>query len=120
MPGASRRGAPPLLKDLQGEVQQLPLALLPPLDHLQDGDRAAQVPPQLQHLLVRRFVVLTVLESEWENRPMGHIRNELVTSTTACSTVEPSKEEQETSWKRTLDATLFRPKPSYCRPLNSE
>ena len=42
-------------------MQQLPFALLPPLDHLQDGDGSAQVPPQLQHLLVRPLVVLTVL-----------------------------------------------------------
>ena len=60
-------GAPlPLLHDLQGEVQQLPLALLPPLDHLQDGDGPAQVAPQLQHLLVRRLVVFTVLERDRE------------------------------------------------------
>ena len=51
----------PLLKDLQCEVQQLSLALLPPLDHLQDGDGSAEIPAQLQHLLVGRLVVLTVL-----------------------------------------------------------
>ena len=55
------RAVLPLLEDLQGEVEQLSLALLPPLDHLQDGDGSAQVSPQLQHLLVRRLVVLTVL-----------------------------------------------------------
>jgi len=54
----------PLLKDLQCEVQQLSLALLPPLDHLQDGDRSAQVPAQLQHLLIRCLVVLSILETE--------------------------------------------------------
>lgn len=42
----------PLLHDFQRETQQLPLALLPPLDHLQDGDGSAQVTTQLQHLLV--------------------------------------------------------------------
>lgn len=51
----------PLLKDLQCEVQQLSLTLLPPLDHLQDGDGPAEVPAQLQHLLVGRLVVLAVL-----------------------------------------------------------
>ena len=34
----------PLLKDLQCEMQQLSLALLPPLDHLQDGDGSAEIP----------------------------------------------------------------------------
>lgn len=51
----------PLLYDLQREVQQLSLALLSSLDHLQDGDGPAQVPTQLQHFLVRSFVVLTIL-----------------------------------------------------------
>lgn len=51
----------PLLKDLQCEVQQLSLALLPPLDHFQDGDCSAQIPAELQHLLVGRLIVLTVL-----------------------------------------------------------
>lgn len=54
----------PLLEDLQREVQQLSLALLPPLDHLQDGDGSAQIPAELQHLLVGRLVVLTVLNTE--------------------------------------------------------
>lgn len=54
----------PLLHDLQGETQQLPLALLPPLDHLQDGDGSAQVAAQLQHLLVRHLVVLAVLKGD--------------------------------------------------------
>lgn len=42
-------------------MQQLSLALLPPLDHFQDGDGSAQIPAQLQHLLVGRLVILTVL-----------------------------------------------------------
>lgn len=59
----------PLLHNLQCEMQQLPLALLPPLDHLQDGDSSAQVPAQLQHLLIWHFVVLSVLKVErWSFR----------------------------------------------------
>lgn len=54
----------PLLHNLQCEVQQFPLALLPPLDHLQDGDSSAQVPAQLQHLLIRRLVILSVLKKD--------------------------------------------------------
>lgn len=52
----------PLLHYFQREVQQFPLALFSPLDHLQDGDGSAQVPAQLQHLLIRCLVVLSVLE----------------------------------------------------------
>lgn len=54
----------PLLHHLQSETQQLPLAVLPPLDHLQDGDGPAQVATQLQHLLVRHLVVLAVLKGD--------------------------------------------------------
>ena len=43
-------------------MQQFPLALLPPLDHLEDGDSSAQVSAQLQHLLIRRLVILPVLK----------------------------------------------------------
>lgn len=42
-------------------MQQLSLALLPPLDHFQDGDGPAEISAKLQHLLVGRLVVLTVL-----------------------------------------------------------
>lgn len=56
----------PLLKDLQREMQQLPLALLPPLDHFQDGDGSTEIPAQLQHLLIGRLVILTVLSVEGE------------------------------------------------------
>ncbi len=51
----------PLLYNLQCEVQQLSFALLSSLDHLQDCDGSAQVPTQFQHLLIRSFVVLTIL-----------------------------------------------------------
>ena len=44
-------------------MQQFPLALLPPLDHLEDGDSSAQVSAQLQHLLIRRLVVFSVLQN---------------------------------------------------------
>ena len=54
----------PPLHHLQSEVQQLSLGLLSPLDHLQDGDSSAQVPAQLQHLLIRRLVILSVLKME--------------------------------------------------------
>lgn len=45
-------------------MQQLSLALLSPLDHFQDGDGSAEIPAQLQHLLVGRLVILTVLTVE--------------------------------------------------------
>lgn len=54
----------PLLEDLQCEMQQLSLALFSPLDHFQDGDGSAEVPAQLQHLLVGRLIILTVLNVE--------------------------------------------------------
>ena len=41
---SSAEARSPLLKYLQCEVQQLSLALLPPLDHFQDGDCSAEVP----------------------------------------------------------------------------
>lgn len=45
-------------------MQQLSLALFPPLDHFQDGDSSAEIPAQLQHLLIGRLVILTVLSGE--------------------------------------------------------
>lgn len=51
----------PLLHNLQREVQQLSLALLSFLDHLQDGDGATQVPSKFEHLFIRCLVILTVL-----------------------------------------------------------
>lgn len=54
----------PLLKNLQCEVQQLSLALLPPLDHFEDGYSSAQVSAKFQHLLVGRLIVLPVLNGQ--------------------------------------------------------
>lgn len=53
----------PLFYNFQGEVQKFPFALLPPFDHLQDGDGSAQVSAQLQHLLIGRFIVLAILKT---------------------------------------------------------
>lgn len=52
----------PLLHDLQRQVQQLPLALLPPLDHLEDGHSPAEVPTQLKHFFIRGFIIFAVLK----------------------------------------------------------
>ena len=65
---ATPGGLSPLLHHLQGEVEQLTLGLLPSLDHLQDGDRTAELPPQFQHLLVRRLVVFAVLGANRRGR----------------------------------------------------
>lgn len=56
------QGNSPLLKDLQREVQQLSLALLPPLHHFQNGDGSTEIPAQLKHLFVGGLVILAVLD----------------------------------------------------------
>lgn len=66
----------PLLKDLQSEMQQLSLALLPPFDHFQDCDGSAQISAQLQHLFVRRLVVLTILRVEDKHEQKHQTRSE--------------------------------------------
>lgn len=51
----------PLLEHLNRQMDELPLALLPAFDELQQGHGPDKVPPQLEHLLVGHLVVFPVL-----------------------------------------------------------
>ena len=51
----------PLLKDFQGEMEELSLALLSLLHHFQDGNGTTQLSTELQHLLIQRLIIFTIL-----------------------------------------------------------
>lgn len=56
----------PFLNHLQREMQQFPFTLLSLLDHLQDAHGSTELSPQFQHLLVRRLVILAILDNQTE------------------------------------------------------
>lgn len=56
-------------------MQQLSFALFSFLDHLQDAHGSAELSPQLQHLLIRHLVILTILQREKGTDRWYELRN---------------------------------------------